>query len=115
MKYPVSTQARTFLFFFFLYPLLIRQLDACTGLKDGGSITDKGRDFLVFIAFRPALLPIRSPIPRILGALYPVIKQPVHESHHSPPPSSEIKEFVELYVVIAWCFGTGATLPPAFL
>jgi len=38
------------------------------------------------------------------GGSFPGGKQPVREADRSPPSSAEVKEYVQLYVFVAWCF-----------
>jgi hypothetical protein len=45
-----------------------------------------------------------------------VVKQPQHEADHSLPPSAAVKNawsytFNPPYIYMAWCLGTGPTLP----
>jgi hypothetical protein len=54
-------------------------------------------NFLFTTASRTALGPIQLPIQRVPGALCLGIRRPGYEADHSPPPSAEVKECVELY------------------
>jgi hypothetical protein len=55
---------------------------------------------------------IQTPIHRVLGTLSLGVKRPWREADHSPPSSSEVKEWVELYVHSPIrLHGTGTTLP----
>jgi hypothetical protein len=67
--------------------------------------------FLFTTASRPALGPTQPPIQRVPGALSLGVKRPGREADHSPPSSSEVKEWVAPYlhspiclhgVVISW-------------
>jgi hypothetical protein len=57
---------------------------------------------------RMALGPPQPPIQWVPGALSLEVKRPGREADHSPPPSAEVKECVELYLhpqysFMAWC------------
>jgi hypothetical protein len=76
--------------------------------------------FLSTIASRMALRPTQPHIQWVPGALSLGVKWLRCEADHSPPSSTEIKEWVELYihspnVFMAWCLvkstGTTLTLP----
>jgi hypothetical protein len=43
---------------------------------------------------RPALEPTQSPIQRVPGDLYPVVKQQGREADHSSPASVEVKKML---------------------
>jgi len=48
------------------------------------------RFFLVTVS-RPALGPTQTPIQWVRGALTPAVKRLGRETHHSPPPRTEVK------------------------
>jgi hypothetical protein len=54
--------------------------------------------FLFTTASRTALGPTQPPIRWVPGALSLGVKRPGREADHSPPPSAEVKECVELYL-----------------
>jgi hypothetical protein len=54
--------------------------------------------FLFTTASRMALRPTQPPIQWVPEALSQEIKRAGHEADHSPPSSSEVKEWVELYL-----------------
>jgi len=50
------------------------------------------------------------------GAICPGIRRPEYEADHSPPPNTDAKNtwtlpLLTLYTSMAWCLGTGETLP----
>jgi hypothetical protein len=47
-------------------------------------------------ASRTTLRPTHPPIQWVTGALSLGVKRPGHEADHSPPSSTEVKEYVEL-------------------
>jgi hypothetical protein len=47
---------------------------------------------------RPALGPTQPPIQKVPWALSLRIKLPGREADHSPPPSADVKECVEIYL-----------------
>jgi hypothetical protein len=47
--------------------------------------------FLFSIAFRPALGPTQTPLPRVLGALSQGVKWLGHEADQTPPSSAVVK------------------------
>jgi len=51
-----------------------------------------------FVISRTALGPTQPPIQWVTGALSLGVKRPGHEADHSPPSSTEVKEWVELYL-----------------
>jgi hypothetical protein len=54
--------------------------------------------FLFTTASRKALGPTQPPIQWVPGALSLGVKRPGREADHSPPPSAEVKEGVDLYL-----------------
>jgi hypothetical protein len=56
------------------------------------------RIFLFTTASRPVLGPTQPPIQWVLGALSLGVKRPRPEADHSPPPSVEVKECMELHL-----------------
>jgi hypothetical protein len=54
--------------------------------------------FLFTTASRTALGPTQPLIQGVKGALFLGVKRPGSEADHSPPPSAEVKECVELYL-----------------
>jgi hypothetical protein len=49
--------------------------------------------FFVFtVAFRLCLEPTQSPMQWIPGALTPLVKQPGHDTDHSPPSSTKVQK-----------------------
>jgi hypothetical protein len=54
--------------------------------------------FLFITASRTALGPTQPPIQWVPEALCLEVKRSMREADHSPPPSAEVKEFVELYL-----------------
>jgi hypothetical protein len=54
--------------------------------------------FLFTTASRTVLGPTQPPIQWVPGALSLGVKRPEREDDHSPPPSAEVKECVELYL-----------------
>jgi hypothetical protein len=45
-----------------------------------------------------AMGPTQPPIQRVPRTLSVVVKRPGREADHSPPPSAEVKEWVDLYL-----------------
>jgi hypothetical protein len=72
------------------------------GLNDWGGGGFESRQelgiFLFTTASRPALGLTQLPIQWVSGALALGVKRPGLEADHSPPPTSEVKECVELYL-----------------
>jgi hypothetical protein len=71
------------------------------GLDDRGSRVRFRRGLGIFLfttASRPALGPTQPPIQWVPGDLSLGVKWPGRETDHSPPPSAEVKEWVELYL-----------------
>jgi hypothetical protein len=69
------------------------------GLDDRGFESWQGLGiFLSTTASRPTLGSTQPPIQLIQGALSLGVKRPGSEADHSPPPSAEVKECVELYL-----------------
>jgi hypothetical protein len=56
------------------------------------------RIFLFTTASRPVLEPTQPPIQWVPGSLSLGVKRQGREADHSPPPSAEVKEYVELYL-----------------
>jgi hypothetical protein len=54
--------------------------------------------FLFTTASRLALEPTQSPIQWIPGALSLGVKRPGLEADYSPPPSAEVRQYVEFYL-----------------
>jgi hypothetical protein len=63
------------------------------------------RDFLFSTAFRPALGSTQPPIQWVWEAISPGVKQPGHESDHSPSSSAEVKnrEAIPPHLYVEWC------------
>jgi hypothetical protein len=65
--------------------------------------------FLFTTASGPALGPTQPPIQWVPGTFSLELKWPGSEADHSPPPSAEVKEWVELYLhspnyaFMEWC------------
>jgi hypothetical protein len=55
--------------------------------------------FLFITASRTAVGSTQPPIQWVTGALSLGVKRPGREADHSPPPSAEVKEWVELYLL----------------
>jgi hypothetical protein len=67
---------------------------------------------------RPALGLIQPIIQWVPAAFCLGVKRPGRKADHSLPSSAEVKECVGLYlhyVFMAWCLGTGTTLPLPYL
>jgi hypothetical protein len=54
--------------------------------------------FLFDTMSRPALGPTQTAIQWVPGALSLGVKHPGREADHSPPPSADVKERVEVYL-----------------
>jgi hypothetical protein len=71
------------------------------GLRVGRSGFDSRRGLRIFVfttASKTALGPTQLPIRWVPGALSLGVMRPGREADHSPPSSSEVKEWVELYI-----------------
>jgi hypothetical protein len=69
------------------------------GLDDWEFVYQHGLEIFLFTTMsKPALGPTQPPLQWAPRALSLVVKQPGHESDHSPPSSSEVKECVVLYI-----------------
>jgi hypothetical protein len=60
--------------------------------KYGSSRTDRVRNFLFSVYFRPLTRPTQPPIQWTPGALSPGVKLPGRETDHPPPTSAEVKK-----------------------
>jgi hypothetical protein len=56
--------------------------------------------FLFITASRTALGPTPTPIQWVSGALFLGVKRSGREADHSPPYSAEVRESVELYLLL---------------
>jgi hypothetical protein len=70
-----------------------------TSMGVRGLNSQRGLRIILFsTASRPALEPTQPPIQWKPEALSLGVKRPGSEANHSPPPSAEVKEWVELYL-----------------
>jgi hypothetical protein len=75
---------------------LSKKRDNSVGIALGYGLDDRGAR--IRFPAETALGPTQPPTQWVSGALSLGIKRPVRKADHSPPPSAEAKECVELYL-----------------
>jgi hypothetical protein len=88
------------------YPYKDKSRDSSVGIALGYGLDDRGSRFRFSAGARNFSLHRvqngsgvhQPPIQWVPGALSLGVKRPLHEADHSPPSSSEVKEWVELYL-----------------